>query len=321
MGVTVYPPKVGREWILLTTIAPGLYSAVVQVDWYACRWVIIDQSIDMNRFLPSQQVSISATEFSLTLLTGTIVFFFLSQGIGFYPAENAVFMGTALYLIWKRRSSLVLESDLCSTLGGTLIILWVLIRTLFRLHQGFLKDDDILTTTSPFFSTIGIILVASGWSGIRQYIKEISCVLFAVFPLTVLFRFPSVTLIDARIAHFLLWYLGFDAVRDGQKVLLPQGGIDVYAGCSSLSLLLIIIKLLVAFSYLVPLSLPRYGLLLLYGILVSFGLNGVRLCLMAILIAQDKPIAFNYWHGSDGATIFSTLAIVLFGLILYPKDA
>jgi len=28
------------EWILLTTIEPALYSAVVQVDWYACRWLI-----------------------------------------------------------------------------------------------------------------------------------------------------------------------------------------------------------------------------------------------------------------------------------------
>ena len=28
------------EWILLTTIEPALYSAVVPVDWYACRWLI-----------------------------------------------------------------------------------------------------------------------------------------------------------------------------------------------------------------------------------------------------------------------------------------
>lgn len=61
-SVTVYPPKAGierhqsprtlwcircweakedgLEWILLTTIDPTLYSALVQVDWYACRWLI-----------------------------------------------------------------------------------------------------------------------------------------------------------------------------------------------------------------------------------------------------------------------------------------
>jgi Transposase DNA-binding/Transposase DDE domain len=30
----------GLEWILLTTVDPHLYSALVQVDWYATRWLI-----------------------------------------------------------------------------------------------------------------------------------------------------------------------------------------------------------------------------------------------------------------------------------------
>ncbi|MGV0029422.1 IS4 family transposase, partial [Phormidesmis priestleyi ANT.L61.2] len=30
----------GLEWILLTTVDPALYSPAVQVEWYACRWLI-----------------------------------------------------------------------------------------------------------------------------------------------------------------------------------------------------------------------------------------------------------------------------------------
>ncbi|KAM3108831.1 IS4 family transposase [Phormidesmis sp. 146-33] len=30
----------GLEWILLTTVDPALYSPQVQVEWYACRWLI-----------------------------------------------------------------------------------------------------------------------------------------------------------------------------------------------------------------------------------------------------------------------------------------
>lgn len=34
------PEAEGLEWILLTTVDPALYDAAMQVEWYACRWLI-----------------------------------------------------------------------------------------------------------------------------------------------------------------------------------------------------------------------------------------------------------------------------------------
>ena len=251
--------------------------------------------------------------FWLALLTVTLFLGFFIRGIGFFPTENGTLMLIGGYLVWKKRSSLQYHSGPGATALGLVMILWVSLRTLLCPFQ----DTDILTQHAPLLGAIGLGLLASGFRGLGQYATSLICLFFAVFPLTVLINFPSITTIDAQLSTYILWYLGFDVVRDGQQVLLPGGGIDIYPGCSSLGLFLILLKLTLALSFLLPFRPKDYLKLLGICVGLSFLTNGIRLCLMAILIAQGNGAAFDYVHSPSGASLFSTGAIVLLGILCH----
>jgi hypothetical protein len=36
---------------------------------------------------------------------------------------------------------------------------------------------------------------------------------------------------------------------------------------------------------------------------------------MAVLVASSNQQAFEYWHGSEGNQIFSTISILVFGIL------
>jgi len=58
-------------------------------------------------------------------------------------------------------------------------------------------------------------------------------------------------------------------------------------------------------------------LVLLVAVLVGFIVNGVRVALMAVLVALSQQDAFEYWHQGDGSLIFSMIGVLLFGLFCH----
>jgi exosortase/archaeosortase family protein len=78
-----------------------------------------------------------------------------------------------------------------------------------------------------------------------------------------------------------------------------------------------LLKLLVAFH--IIFELPWGKTLKLGGISVAlaFGLNGIRLCLLALLVANHNQTGFAYWHDGEGVQIIISIAVLLFGFIVY----
>ncbi|MEB3336680.1 MAG: IS4 family transposase [Leptolyngbyaceae bacterium] len=64
----------GLEWILLTTVDPNLYSALVQVDWYASRWLIEEyhKCLKTGCALEARQLETAAGLMRLTGFLGII---------------------------------------------------------------------------------------------------------------------------------------------------------------------------------------------------------------------------------------------------------
>jgi exosortase/archaeosortase family protein len=52
-------------------------------------------------------------------------------------------------------------------------------------------------------------------------------------------------------------------------------------------------------------------------VLLGFIVNGIRVALMAILVASSNKSAFTYWHGGDGSLIFAIISMVLFGIFCW----
>jgi cyanoexosortase A len=169
----------------------------------------------------------------------------------------------------------------------------------------------------PLGLALGLGLLASGWRGLGQYWREGLLVLTLAIPaellLTPIDRLFQIRQITAQIAAFLLYYLGFDAVvRNGITIDLPSGSVTVALYCTGIEAGILLLKLSVIFAVLFALPFSQKLLAPLAAIGAALLISVVRVALLAVVVSN--PPVFDYWHGSGGGQIFSTAAILGFGL-------
>ncbi|WP_086758623.1 cyanoexosortase A [Nostoc sp. 106C] len=227
---------------------------------------------------------------------------------------KSLFWASIVYLIAKKQHTLNLESDLFSTLIGLLLIALTLIKSLslFWFESSFIKFSALL-------SFLGLALIASGIKGLKQYWQEfiIMVLSFDGILLSLLPAKFDISILSAKAANFVLWYLGFPVYRQGINVILPTGAIEIYPGCSGLNAMLILLQLSLIFILVFPINIFQKFLLPITAVFLAFFINIFRLVLMTLLVAASNDQGFKYWHGEPGNQIFSTISILAFGFICH----
>ncbi len=232
---------------------------------------------------------------------------------------DSLFFGAIFYILWQRQNQIQFKRNLLFSLIGTSLITIVIIKSL-----TLFSFEDKLIFLIPFLLLLGFCLLTSGFYGIFQYRGELflSAVLF--FPEEVLGIFleklVSVTVLNAKVATYLLYYLGFNVTSQDNKILLflPEVGsfqAIVNYSCSGMPMIILLLKLAFLLIFLFPFNKKQILLIPLLSIWLGFTLGVIRVCILTLLIHQ--PTNFDYWHGDDGAQIFSTLAMIIFSLFAY----
>ncbi|ELS05527.1 Transmembrane exosortase [Xenococcus sp. PCC 7305] len=230
-----------------------------------------------------------------------------------YNLVCLIYWFAALSVTWKRCNDYNFESDIFSTIIGLILIFWLLFR-------GLIADNhtDVIARMYPLFSVAAILFLSTRASKIFQYWHEILIVSLTGIPWEHIFAILSLTakisVLDAKIARLLLWYIGFDVYQQDNLVVLPTGSIQIAGACSSFNLLGLMWQSCLVIYLCIALTKNQQFLLWLWATVIALGVNSIRLCLMALLIANDQQAAFDYWHGSSGAEIFTTIAILLLAL-------
>lgn len=227
---------------------------------------------------------------------------------------DSLFYAAIIYLFWQRQNKIKFRSDLLSSFIGTSLITIVVIKSL-----TLLSFENSLAFLIPFFTIFGLSLLTSGFSGILQYTRELFLTGVLFFPEEVMGMFLeksiSVTILNAKLATYFLYYIGFDVINTGNKVLLSLPNIGdfqaiVNYSCSGMPMIILLLKLALALIFLFPFSSKQRILIPILSIITGFMLGVIRVCILTLLIPQ--PMSFDYWHGNDGAQVFSTLAIMIF---------
>ena len=154
---------------------------------------------------------------------------------------NVIFWGALLCVLWRKQDLLNLESDIFSSFFGLLLIGLVLIKSisLFWFEAYFLK-------LSPLLLALGLSLLASGIKGLKQYWRELLFVLLLCIPeglfLQIFDKLFHVSVLTAKFAVFVLWYLGFKVAGQGINIFLPNGRVFVETACTGISTLLLLSK-------------------------------------------------------------------------------
>lgn len=219
-----------------------------------------------------------------------------------------LFWMAVISLIWKKHNTLKHNSDAISSLVGALLIILLLSKSILSSYDHFLR-------IFPLISIFGLGLLASGFKDLNQYGQEMLLLAFFAVPPGLVSLFIDLSGLTARFAAFVLALLGFRAVTQGVNVILPTGFIEVYHGCSGMSAILQLLGLSLIIICIFPTNVPQKIWLISIAIFLGFVINGLRVALMAVLVAAYNQSAFKYWHVGDGSLIFSTSAVLIFGIL------
>ncbi|MEN8443793.1 MAG: cyanoexosortase A [Cyanobacteria bacterium J06555_13] len=208
-------------------------------------------------------------------------------------------------MLWSRRETLNLQSGVFGTAIGATLLALILIKSAFM--QGY----DPFLRVYPFLSVLGLGLLASGALGVRQFWQELGIFAFLIPPPSLLEKVVDTTMATAKFSTALLWYGGFDVVRDGPFILIPNGGVEVYSGCSGVDTIFHMLGLSVIFLAMFPTSRLQKVIIPVIAVVLAFIVNGARVSVMAMLSEPKNKVAFEYWHTGDGSLLFSMFAVVL----------
>ena len=220
-------------------------------------------------------------------------------------SHNYLFWTVVLFLLWEKRSSLPMKSDIASSFAGTVLLSLVLYKSL-HLFPG-----DFFLRIFPLLSLIGWGLVASGLKEWRHYNKELFLLLFLAIPWEFVYVF-DISQLTAQFSNFLLWILGFEVTRQSVWIVMPTGSVEVYNGCSGVRTIVQLLGLTWILLALVPTTWKQKILLPIASILLGFTINGMRIALMAVLVALSNLEGFAYWHTGNGSLVFSAISVLIF---------
>ena len=235
-----------------------------------------------------------------------------------WKADNPNTLGTSILfwsavasLVWQRRDDLKLESGVFASLVGFLLIAVILIRSASIPLGGNFFD------LIPVLSGLGLGLLASGFRGLKQYWTELVALFFIGAPRLLEPWIVDISPITAKFSAFVLWYSGFEAKLNGVYISLPTGTVEVYPGCSGIETMIHVFGLALLFLLMFPTTWIQKIIVPIVALSLGFFVNGFRVMLLAILVAQNNSEAFDYWHHRDGSFVFSIIAVLLFGLFCW----
>lgn len=235
-----------------------------------------------------------------------------------WQADNTELFGTSVLLwaaigtlLWEKRDRLELESDALSSAVGAGLILMVILRS-FSLAGYHLR-------LSPIMAFLGLCLLATRARKLSVYWREL--LILALLALGTIFRIAldavNLPTITATFSAFSLWYAGFDVVREGTFIILPQGRVEVYGACSGVASVIQMFNIAVLFNLLMPVTWWKRGVTVVVAAIVGFIVNAGRVGVMAFLVAADNREAFDFWHEGDGSTIFFVVSVLLFAVFCW----
>ncbi len=223
-------------------------------------------------------------------------------------------------LLWEKRHHFKRETTVIPGFFGGLLIALIFWRSIAIINMSFLPSFPqyllplLPLRLIPFITCLAIVLLTSGFRGLKQYWQEL-IIFFTLGIKVLIYPFVDPSPIVAKFSSLLLIYLGFDVSIQGEKIILPTGGITVLQDCSGLESMLYLFGLAIIFLFMFPLANWRKRILVLIAaILLGFAINGVRVAFLAALVASHHQKAFTYWHIEGGSLIFGGISVLAFGV-------
>lgn len=228
-----------------------------------------------------------------------------------YVSLELIGWSAVCYSLWCRRDRIVFKRERIAQFCGWFLIALLLVRGM-TLHNA----SGLVIGLNSLVIGIAIAAIAIGFRQFKNYYRELCMITMIALPLeqtvNVVDHIVHASILTARYSHVLMWYCGFLVERQGTLLVLPTGTVDIYLGCSGLEGILISLKIAFFFLLAYPTRQREKVLVPTIAILSAFIVNGFRIMLLACLVANKDTAGFEYWHGDQGAQIFSMISMTIF---------
>jgi len=215
-------------------------------------------------------------------------------------------------LLWDKQHILKQsegKSDLLATVVGTLLIAFIL----FKSAIVSSKFDPFLRI-APFLSGLSLGLIAVGFQDLKKYWRELVILFVHGVPSVITSPLLGIiTSLTAKFVHVILWYFGFNVIRDGNYIALETGRVFVDEGCSGFEVMNYLLGLSVVCLLMFS---TKQNKALVIGVAIACGfiVNAFRVAVMALLVASHRLDLFKYWHEGEGSLVVGMIAVILFGI-------
>lgn len=224
---------------------------------------------------------------------------------------SGLFLLAAITLVWENHPNYHYRHERWASLLALLLIAGMLWQGLYvTLHQ------HLPLRLFPFISALAVALLASGFRGLRQYRRELAIMFFLGLP-SLLLRWIDISELTARMAAQLLRWNGFQISQTGVSLSLPVGTTIVHSGCSGLESIAYLLGIAAICLTLYPVNRIKQITALLAAGMIGFGVNSLRVAVMATLAAPQDQEALLSWTEGDGAIVCGTIAVSLFGIFYW----
>ena len=223
-------------------------------------------------------------------------------------------------LIFNKRQELNFETSFISISVGIVSLAFILWQALNlgSLDKNLISINDYFLRMMPFLSGLVLIVIASK-ARFLLYWRELVILFFLATPRLLISSIYDPSPVTAKAAGLLLWYTGFEVqLRERVYVMLPNGGVKVFEGCSGIETMCYTLGLSVILLLLYPVSNRIVQWMTPFiAIFIGFMVNTTRVVLLALLQNWQQQDAFIYWHDGDGAMIFGMVSVMVLGIFYY----
>jgi cyanoexosortase A len=200
--------------------------------------------------------------------------------------------------------------------AGCFTLVLCLLRGINTVHP----DELIISLLAPV-AGIALALLYAPCKLIGRF--RSSLFILALLPLHILFIriLPEkiISFATATSSGVLLRAAGNEVALDGRRLLLQNGGVNVWGPCNGSEQIALL--LIVSFTFLIvfPLRKPIHKAIVLVACpLFAMACNSVRIAMLASFAGSPSPHGdwlFNFFHHQQGSLIFSLISVSLFSLL------
>jgi cyanoexosortase A len=231
--------------------------------------------------------------------------------------QTAAQLGITL-ICWYAVAALALRSwrqlDLSSGVPASIVGLLLLGLTVGG-SIWMAKAYEKILFLYPLSGAVGLGLLASGFRGLWQYWRELIILFFLGIPRGFISEWIDLSPMTAKVAAFLLWYLGRNVQLVDTEIVLPGGSVNVDKGCDGTGVISYLLCLAVVFVFLFRIVGSRRVLALGAAAILAFITNMIRVLALALMEAAGRHEAFEYWHAGSGSIVWTVLPVILFGVV------